>query len=396
MKTKIWILSLILGGILLGCQSAKDEKEDISTPPTNTPVNNPNQDKSIHVFYDEFENTNIVLVGRASLITDNDVPNDVDASLIWDFANAFDRELDGQLLDLTSVRDEFPIVMKDQEGNKWDWLGNAVEGPRTGAKLNELNTGMGFWMIFGAMYPRPEIHGTPTLNETIDVQAAEDWGIATDNVVRAAGLNGIPSINAPKFSSYEETSEGGEAPELSDLVVGLNINGEKKAYPHFILDYHEVVNDIVGGVPISLTYCPLTGTAKIYDLSQHASDFFGVSGLLYNSNLMPFDASTSSIWHQLEGRCVNGARMGETLPILSHIETSWESWKMAYPETEILNTDTGFDRPYGIYPYGDYKTNNEFLLSILAFEDDRLERKDRVFAIIINGRAKVYPANSFF
>lgn len=394
MNTKLWVLSLALGVLLLGCQSVA-EQEMVSPQPPINPPGTPTE-KSVKLIKDEFEGKEVILVGRAQLVTDSDVPSDLDAHLIWDFAAAFERELDGQLLDFSPHNNAFPIVMEDQEGNLWDWLGQAVTGPRKGQQLKNINSGLGFWLVFSAMYPKVEIHGTPLVNEQVPFENTENWGISTGSVARGAGFNAIPSINDPKFLLYEESAEKGESPAMDELIIGLEINGEVKAYPHFILDYHEIVNDVVGGVPVSLTYCPLTGTAKVYDLSQHPGDFFGVSGLLYNSNLMPFDASTSSIWHQLEGRCVNGARLGERIPLIPHIETSWGLWKNAYPETQILSTETGFDRRYGSYPYGDYKTNNDFMLATLDYDDDRLTRKERVFAIIVNGRAKVYTTSSFF
>lgn len=396
MRINIWTFSLLCGILALGCQSVDEQEMDMITP--SPPLNPPSSpvEKFVGLIHDEFEGKEIILVGRAQLVTNSDVPNDIDANLEWDFAAAFERELDGQLLEFRSRNNAFPIVMEDQEGNLWNWMGHAISGPRKGEQLRNVNSGLGFWLIFSSMYPKVEIDGYPTINETISFESAEDWGISTDHVFRGAGLNAIPSINDPRFLLYEEIAEKGEAPPKDELIVGLSINDESKAYPHFILDYHEIVNDVVGGVPVSVTYCPLTGTAKVYDRSEKSNDFFGVSGLLYNSNLMPFDAQTGSIWHQLEGRCVNGTRLGDTIPLIPHIETSWEIWTKAYPETQILSTDTGFDRPYGSYPYGDYRTNNDFLLSTLAYDDDRLPRKERVFAVIINGRAKVYTAQSFF
>ena len=396
MKNKIGMLSLLLGVLLSGCQATEPQERDTVTP---GPIFNPppsNSSKKINVLNDTFEDKKIVLVGRSELISDSDVPSDLNANIQWDFAAAFERELDGQLLNFSPRNNELPIVMEDQEGNLWNWLGQAVDGPRRGAQLKHVNSGIGYWFVFSAMYPRIAIFGDPGAVERIVHENEEDWGISTESVARGAGFNAIPSINSPRFESYEESANNGSTPSDEALIIGISINDETKAYPHNILDYHEVVNDVVGGIPISLTYCPLTGTAKVYERSPAAGDLFGVSGLLYNSNLMPFDANSNSIWHQLEGRCVNGSRLGETIPLIPHIETTWGSWKKAYSETLILTTDTGFDRPYNQYPYGDYKTNNDFLLALLSYDDDRIARKERVFAIIVNGKSKVYPVDVFF
>ncbi len=105
-----------------------------------------------------------------------------------------------------------------------------------------------------------------------------------------------------------------------DLLIVVQIYGALKAYPHPILDYHEIVNDEVGGHPVSVTYCPLTGTAKVWDRLGTEAYLFVFSGFLYNSNLLPFDRITQSLWHQLEGKCINGDRIREKVYLVSHVE----------------------------------------------------------------------------
>lgn len=362
------------------------------------PVASPPLRTTVEIIQDEFESVPIVLVGSVDVFK-SQIPNDnastLDEALRWNFIAAFERELGGQLLSFEAVEDGGKIVMKDQEGNFWDVFGRAVEGPRARQQLKCVNAGLGYWFVFGTMYPGAMIHGGLPQTLHLNLQPAENWTIPTNFVFDGAGFNGIPSINEPKFMDY---TPGLPVPitEENDLVVLVSRNGETKAYPHSILDYHEVVNDELGGVSIVLTYCPLTGTAKVWDVTGKNTGSFGVSGLLYNSNLLPFDRGSRSYWHQLEGAAVHGSRMGEQLPLLPHLEMPWAKASRMFNHIKVLSNKTGFDRNYNLYPYGDYKTNHDLLLVPITYHDNRLPAKERVFAVLINGKAKVYRASDFF
>ncbi|MEL7118400.1 MAG: DUF3179 domain-containing protein [Bacteroidota bacterium] len=383
--------------VFTACQNNESEESSNPTVVVNRPA--PTISSKIVIYNDEIDNTPIIIAGKATLITDNDVPgndNEFIEQSRWDFVVAFERELDGQLLEFTPIRGRLPLILEDNLGNQWNMFGEAESGPNQGQKLTSINNGIGFWFIFGAMYPGLDIHNlTSVTPPKIESTIPDDWGVPTQNVFRSLGFDGIPAIHDPKFDQNIENQSSAELPAENDLVVGITINGESKAYPHSILDWHEVVSDVVGGVPISLTYCPLTGTAKVYDRTGQASDVFGVSGFLFNSNLIPYDRKTQSLWHQLEGRAIFGDRLGETIPLINFVETDWSLWQQWYPETYVLNRDTGFNRDYDSYPYGDYRTNNDHLLFTFDFDDDRIPRKERVFVVIKNGKAKAYRKDSF-
>jgi hypothetical protein len=117
--------------------------------------------------------------------------------------------------------------------------------------------------------------------------------------------------------------------------------------------------------------------------------------LLYNSNLIAFDRNTKSNWSQIRLEAVNGPLSGTKMPTFQVVETRWSVWKEMYPGTKVVSEDTGWDRPYGVYPYGDYRTNNDNLLFPVSIDDGRLERKERVHGVILNGKAKVYRFSSF-
>lgn len=390
-----FFLFLLVLSALWSCQK-EDDVPQPAPPVTGNP--SPSVGSNFRIIETEFQGIPIVLAGDVNQGVGQDLPDGSDVQGQWRFATAFLRELDGVLLNFKAADAEMPVILEDQEGNQWDLFGEAVSGPRKGRRLQPVNAGMGYFFIFGAMYPGVEIAGGPATDVSLDLEPAPGWLIPTDFVFTGAGKDGIPSINDPQFINYSADGPNQPGSYLTDedLVVGLRINGEVKAYPHPILDYHEIVNDEVGGVPIALTYCPLTGTAKVWKQTGNGGDPFGVSGLLYNSNLVPFDRRTDSEWHQLEGLCIRGERIGERLEVVPHVEMTWRDWKELFPEGEVLSTDTGVQRPYDDYPYGDYRTNNDFLLVPITYDDERLPRKERVFSIQAEGTARVYRRQSFF
>ena len=208
------------------------------------------------------------------------------------------------------------------------------------------------------------------------------------------GKDGIPSIDVPNFAAAENASS-----ILTDdlLVIGIKVGNVTRAYPHFILDWHEIVNDDINGVSAAITLCPLTGTSIAWDrmIDEDTKTTFGVSGKLYNNNLIPYDRATNSNWSQVGLQCINGSLMRQRPTLVTILETTWGVWKTMFPRTKVLTTNTGFARNYGVYPYGDYRTNNGYLLFPLTNEDNRIPTKERVHSIIDQDRAKVYKFNAF-
>ena len=242
------------------------------------------------------------------------------------------------------------------------------------------------------------IETTTGINEGDNTSSGDDssneWLIPLSQVRDGGpGRDGIPSIDDPKFFNVDE------APGLlreEVRVVGIKIGNETRAYPHYILDWHEIVNDDIGAVSVAITYCPLTGSAIGWSrFLDGRKTSFGVSGLLYNNNVIPFDRSTNSNWSQLKLQCVNGDLIGQEPEVIKVVETNWFIWKSMYPNTKVLSTDTGFDRSYDVYPYGDYRSNNDNLIFPLSRDDRRLPRKERVHAIIDEEESKVYRFNTF-
>ena len=155
--------------------------------------------------------------------------------------------------------------------------------------------------------------------------------------------DGIPALVDPKLIT------AGEATWLTDdeLVFGVEIAGDARAWPLRILDWHEMLNDTVGGVPVALAYCTLCGSGILYDRRVPGRDEpfeFGSSGFLYRSNKLMYDQQTHSLWNQFTGRPVVGPLTGSgiELDVLPVTIASWRDWRAGHPDTKVLSLDTGY------------------------------------------------------
>ncbi len=225
------------------------------------------------------------------------------------------------------------------------------------------------------------------------IPASGEWLIPSDQVFDGGpGRDGIPSLEFPEIISLSSVNYLFD----EDLVIGVKSGNDVRAYPHKILDWHEVINDKVGNKFIAVTYCPLTGTAigwnRVIDGKETT---FGVSGLLYNTNLIPYDRATKSNWSQMLLKSVNGENIGKEIGIYRVVETTWATWKVMYPNSRVVSTNTGFSRNYQNFPYGDYRTNDNNIIFPVSPNDTRLPKKERVLGIISNGTPKAYRFSSF-
>jgi hypothetical protein len=213
-----------------------------------------------------------------------------------------------------------------------------------------------------------------------------DWG--------GVAVNGIPPLNDPRVVPARQ------ALYLKDdnVVFGLVINGEARAYPKRILAWHELARDRVGGVELTVVYCTLCGTVIPYDsVIGGTLRVLGTSGLLYRSNKLMFDWETLSLWNQFTGEPVSGplAHSGLVLRQRPLAVTSWVAWRVRHPETSVLSLDTGHTRDYGSgVVYGDY-FDSPALMFPAVVADHRLSAKDYVFGMRAAGAAKAWPLGAF-
>ena len=173
------------------------------------------------------------------------------------------------------------------------------------------------------------------------------------------GKDGIPALTKPDFVKASRVEYLAE----DDLVLGVVVNGEAKAYPENIGWWHEIVNDEIGGRHVSVTFCPLTGTGLVFEANDGGPFELGVSGLLFNNNLVMYDRrDDETLYPQVYFTGVSGTRTGESLNLLPVVETTWSTWKRLHPETEVIAVGTYTQSQYARYPYGDYRTNDNFLI----------------------------------
>ncbi len=209
--------------------------------------------------------------------------------------------------------------------------------------------------------------------------------------IRSGGppKDGIPAVDDPKFVSVAEASNW-LAPR--EPVIVADYNGDARAYPLQILIWHEIVNDSVGGVPVSVTFCPLCNASIIFDRRHRGQVLdFGTTGRLRKSDLVMYDRQTETWWQQFSGEGIIGEYAGERLTQLPTRIVAFEDFSAAHPKGLVLSRQTGFFRDYGRNPYAGYDRigNSPFLLDEPT--DPRLPAMERVLAVTRDGRNRLYP-----
>lgn len=190
--------------------------------------------------------------------------------------------------------------------------------------------------------------------------------------------DGIPSIERPRFHRT------GDVKFLKDRepVIAIEIDGDARAYPVQILTWHEIVNDTIGGDPVTVSYCPLCNSAIAYDrrLGERILDF-GTSGMLYNSALVMYDRQTESLWSHFSAEAIAGALTGQELTRHPTAMVGWAEWRDAHPDGLVLSRETGHDRDYGRNPYIGYDDVSQAPFLFQGDNDGRLQAKVRVVGI---------------
>lgn len=212
-------------------------------------------------------------------------------------------------------------------------------------------------------------------------------------------FEGIPALDRPRHVP----ASGAGYLEDDEIVYGVSAGGEHRAYPRRILSWHEMANDVVGGEPLTLSYCTLCGSAVLYSGRVPAAGgnaeltlTFGTSGLLYRSNKLMVDRDTGSLWSNLTGEAVVG-RMAERSPVpalepLPVTATTWGEWRALHPETTVLALDEERGRRWGFdYRPGAADRAREGVSFPVWQQSDRLDPKTEVYALRLAGVPKAYP-----
>lgn len=199
------------------------------------------------------------------------------------------------------------------------------------------------------------------------------------------GKDGIPAILHPEFISAENADR--TLLKAKDRILGLVHLGEARAYPIKILNWHEIVNDRMGVI----TYCPLCGTGMVFANQVKGRQLtFGVSGLLYQSDMLLYDHQTESLWSQIKSEAVTGRLTGTRLKLLPSMHTNWETWKAKYPETLVLSDDTGYRRNYDQDPYQGYEASERLMFGVNT-KSRKYHPKEKVIGFELGNIFKAYP-----
>lgn len=226
---------------------------------------------------------------------------------------------------------------------------------------------------------------------TIDL--GEVLGVIPPNRIPPIGFPAQPHLGAPELPApiFEDITAAQAWLVDQSPVVVLEIEGDARAYPLAILTWHEIVNDVVGGVPVAVTFCPLCNSAIVFGrIVDEDALFFGVSGNLRNSDLIMWDDRTQSWWQQFTGEAIVGAYAGTMLTVIPSQVVGFSQFVAQHPDGQVLSRDTAASRPYGQNPYAGYDTDSQPFLFDGPL-DNRLSATERVLAGIIAGEAVAYP-----
>ena len=201
--------------------------------------------------------------------------------------------------------------------------------------------------------------------------------------------DGIPAIDRPAFVGPLGAAAW-MAPK--EPVLALEIKGDARAYPLQILMWHEIVNDVVGGVPVTITFCPLCNAGIVFERVVNGTMLdFGTSGKLYKSDLVMYDRQSHSLWAQMEGRAIVGTYAGTRLKLIPANTISFEDWRATHPAGKVLSRDTGHSRNYGVNPYQSYDQPQLGPFLFRGELDPRRPPKERVVGIKLGEAARAYP-----
>jgi len=227
---------------------------------------------------------------------------------------------------------------------------------------------------------------------------ATDWNRHTVPYSELLALlpvrDGIPAIDEPTFIAPGEASAW-----LADNepVITFEHSGDARAYPLQIMTYHEIVNDEVGDLPVTVTFCPLCNSAIVFDRNLYGTVYdFGTSGWLRNSDLVMYDRQTESLWQQFTGEGIVGTLAGAQLTFLPSSIVSFADFKAGYPEGMVLSRETGHQRPYGQNPYPGYDAIGQNPFAFVGVPDGRLAAMERVITVSLDEVDVAYPLSLLF
>lgn len=282
-------------------------------------------------------------------------------------------------------------TLKDREtGSTWNIKGEAIDGPLKGKALSQIPSHNAMWFAWLAFWGNTEVYGSAQKGNGGEFRNTIQF--PQDKILSGGPPpDGIPALTDPAVVSASQASWGDE-----EMVSGVVMGTEARAYPHNIGWWHEIVNDRVGGHPICYTFCPLTGTGLVFDGDGGERITLGVSGLLFNTNLIMYDRrDRKTLYPQMIYMSINGTP--QDLRLLPVTETKWGLWKQLYPQTKVISAQTGYPRNYDVYPYGSYREDGDIFFPLAQDVKKNalialFHPKETVLGLMgINGTPRAYP-----
>jgi hypothetical protein len=198
--------------------------------------------------------------------------------------------------------------------------------------------------------------------------------------------DGIKAVDQPVFVSLAETRVVAQ----STPVIGIAVAGDARAYPVHLLEYHQIVNDTVGGRPVVVTYDPLAGTPLVFGAVVGGVHLhFSVSGLVYESNFLLYDRETNSLWSQFLGQAIAGPQKGTRLERIRTRQEAFAAWAQREPKTTVLERPFPKRIDYRYSPFSDYWISETVPFPVSS-KDDRFHPKDGVLGVEVGGKTRAY------
>lgn len=291
----------------------------------------------------------------------------------------------------------FPDVFEDEDGNIWDVHGVQKAGADT--KLLKASSLVGYWFSFPSFFENIKIYNGPGMSNTVDEFDSKDWLINKNYIFAGSVKGGIQALNQPAFINIKDKAFlqhdfYNELPK-SELISVVANGDVKHAYPHRILEYHEVVNDVIDGTAVTFSFCPLTGTSRAWESEMEGKTFhFGVSGLLYNNNLILYDLLTDSNWSQILNKSVNGILAGMAINEIQVLELKMEDLPSLGGRVEVLSPATGLGYDYQYSIYKQYSQSENINFPVMS-DYGNIPAKEKVLGIAIGDSTKVYRFQNF-
>ena len=314
--------------------------------------------------------------GTASLLAPVDAP--VESGGDGGNASRDDVVVSGN--DRTTFRDE-------ETGSVWTLTGLAIDGPLAGAQLQQLPAYSAYWFAWSSFWPNTDVWGQ---QDGSGEYAESAFQPIESGFVPDVPIDAIPPLDDPfagfGWALFEPAEDSGLRD--ADIVVGVEVDGDARAYPVQILNFHEIVNHTVGDRELIVTYCPLTASGIAFE----GGETFGNTGGLFNNNMVMYDRTSRSFWSQMGLSVIRGDRADDRLTLYPVFQGTWHAWRELFPHTTVLSAETGYSRNYDrdIYIVSGYTESREIWFSQSASIDPRFHPKAMTLGLIGASGSRAY------